>query len=572
MRASVALPSARDAAETATAWLAHIAAFAERRRWWIVGLCVLGQWLFVGHEALSSIPHNGWIYEHGDDGTWYWTSAWTLTSLHVPLTQVGPGWPYVIAPLAALFGPDMANGLPGVIALNVVVLGPAAVVGMYLLAERIAGRLFGVWAAVLWTVLPALALGLYHARERATVVRFFLPTATGLNALADYPSTVCAIYGAYLLLRAFDTNAHRDALLCGLVLGFLVLLKPANGPLPLAGALVLALTLRHRALVGTLAGMVPALVVLALWKKIGLGHLPLLALGATREAAGTMTAAAPVAGISIHQYFKFDWHHVQENVHALHEVFWSLRLLEFLLVAGAVGLVARSRARGALVVAWFLAFVLIKGTVSYAGIYDTSLYRFLLPAWPAWVLIVAGVIFCLPVGPARRARQLEGDQARAKAYRPLGRRLPLAAAVVLALGPLVAVAASSPIPADRVAQVYRAPDYTGAPVPVVDFGLRGRLVGPHTVRLDWADKGTARALTSYQVYKGRDAGCLHLNQAVPVCFLDMVAIGTARGRSFVDPQADGRVEYRVALGPGRRIQPDTPALLLLSKPITMTLR
>ena len=57
----------------------------------------------------------------------------------MPTTAVGLGWPYLLTPLAAIFGPDMANGLPAVIALNVVVLAPAAVIGMYLLGERIAG-------------------------------------------------------------------------------------------------------------------------------------------------------------------------------------------------------------------------------------------------------------------------------------------------------------------------------------------------------------------------------------------------------------------------------------------------
>ena len=36
-----------------------------------------------------------------------------------------------------------------------------------------------------------------------------------------------------------DSNTLRDGLLCGILLGFLVLMKPANGPLPVAGVVVL---------------------------------------------------------------------------------------------------------------------------------------------------------------------------------------------------------------------------------------------------------------------------------------------------------------------------------------------
>ena len=45
----------------------------------------------------------------------------------------------------------------------------------------------------------------------------FVPTATGLNALSDFPSMVCAIFGAYLLFRALERNDVLDGALCGVV-------------------------------------------------------------------------------------------------------------------------------------------------------------------------------------------------------------------------------------------------------------------------------------------------------------------------------------------------------------------
>ena len=565
MRASVALPSSADATATVAAWLSRAAAFAERRRWWIVGACIAAQWAFVAREAIFRIHHNGWIYQHGDDGPWYWTTAWTLKSLHVPITGVGPGWPYLLTPLAWIFGPNMADGLPALITLNVVVLTPAAIIGMYLLGERLAGRLFGVWSACAWVVLPILALALYTPRNRPILVESFLPTATGLNALADFPSMVFAIYAAYLALRALDTNAARDGLLAGMTLGFLVLLKPANGPLPLAACTVLALGFRHRALLATLGAMLPALVALTLWKNTGFGYVPLLSLGATREAAG----AAPELA-SIHSYVNLNWHHLNQNAHVLGQVFWSLRLLEFLFVAGSFGLIRRAGAKGLMVVLWFAGFVLVKASVPYAGVYDTSVYRFLLPAWPAWILIVAGVVFCWPGGRTWRSSVRAADGEAVRSLRPPHLAVMWAVTVSLALGPLVVAAVASPIPRDSVAQDYAAGNFAGSPVPVVDFGLQAERTGASSVRLRWVDHATARARTSYQIFKSRNTGCRHLDRAAPVCFRDMQLIGSARTTEFNDPQATGRFTYRVALASGTRIDPDNPPLLLLSNPVTIT--
>ena len=189
---------------------------------------------------------------------------------------------------------------------------------------------------------------------------------------------------------------------------FLVLLKPGNGPLPLAAVVALAVTLRFRALLGTVVAALPAAVALSIWKKTGTGQVPVLSGsggGGGGSVAGGGGGGAPGAvAHNSHKYLNIDFHHLSVNVHALGQTFWSVRLLEFLLLAGAFGLIARARWKGAFVVGWFVAFALIKGTVSYANVYDTSLYRFLLPAWPAWTLIVAGAVFLLARRHAPSAR------------------------------------------------------------------------------------------------------------------------------------------------------------------------
>jgi hypothetical protein len=260
-----------------------------------------------------------------------------------------------------------------------------------------------------------------------------------------------------------------------------------------------------------------------------------------------------------------DFHHFARTAHELSEVLWSLRLLEFFLVAGAVGLVARARWKGLFVLGWFVAFAVIKGGVSYANVYDTSLYRFLLPAWPAWTLIIAGVVFCWP-GAARRARTIaSAARADAAARRP-GRRLLVATGLVLALGPLVLVVAVSPARKGAIVQE----NYVGAPVAALDFGLKAYQTDPHTVRLTWDSQQTKRAKTTYAVFKAKDDGCDYPLPAL--CRFRMPLIGTAHAAGFSDTQAVGSVQYRVGLISGTTVQVDNPAMLLVSKPLKVTIR
>jgi hypothetical protein len=566
MRASVALPSATNVAAGLARRLAGAAVLAERRRWAVVSGCILVQLLAAIVAAAVFIHHNGWIYQSGDDGPWYWTTAWALSSFHVPQTAVGLGWPYLLTPLAALFGPNMANGLPAVLALNLLVLAPVSVVGMYLIGERIAGRLFGLWTAVLWTVAPLLALVLYDESHRQLVVDTFLPTATGLNTLSDYPSMVFAIVAAYLLLRALDSNTIADGALCGLLFGFLVLMKPANGPLPLVGVIVLGLAFRFRAVFAVLVTMVPALITLTIWKKVGGGEVPLLAQpGSSGGSGGGDPTTVPIGGAP--RYLSIDWHHLSQNSHALGQVFWSVRLLELLFIAGAIGLIARARFRGLLVVGWFVVFGLIKGSVSYSSVYDTSLYRFLLPSWPAWVLIVAGVVFCWPGGPAMRMRQRARDRNPSSPTIVLPmRRVLLVAGLIFAAGPLAFALAARPVGKETIAQM----NYTGAPVAIVDFGLRAQRRGAHAIHLEWSRVHTNRATGWYQVFKAKDAGCNYPSLGAADCLFRMQLVYSTRNTSFDDTQASGDVFYRVALAAGGRIDSNTSSYLLLSKPVTVS--
>ena len=110
------------------------------------------QWLVLLLFALS-VQRNGWLFYQGGDPV-----------LHLGLelshgrfrTMVGYLWPYV-APLAFLAGPDFLDGLPVIVLLQVLVLGPIALLCAYFIAARIGGRLLGYLAAGAWIAAPFLA-------------------------------------------------------------------------------------------------------------------------------------------------------------------------------------------------------------------------------------------------------------------------------------------------------------------------------------------------------------------------------------------------------------------------------
>ena len=129
------------------------------RRWWSVATAVrpayvlatlVGtQWLAVLVLAFT-VRHNGWLYYAGGDQLWHYTGAYLMAHGHLPPTYVGYGWSILMLPVAALTGPNLVSALPVIVLFNTLVLLPIALVCVYGIAARIAGRLFGYWAAAVW--------------------------------------------------------------------------------------------------------------------------------------------------------------------------------------------------------------------------------------------------------------------------------------------------------------------------------------------------------------------------------------------------------------------------------------
>ena len=136
------------------------------------------------------VEHNGWVYFQGGDQIWFTTTGWLLGRLELAPTEASYLWPLVQAPITWLTGPTYVQALPVLVVLNVFVLGPIGLLCVYGIAARIGGRLLGYWTALLWVIAPYAAIPLFVDRYHEKWTEQFLPQATGLTAMADYPSMV----------------------------------------------------------------------------------------------------------------------------------------------------------------------------------------------------------------------------------------------------------------------------------------------------------------------------------------------------------------------------------------------
>ncbi|TML21773.1 MAG: NAD-dependent epimerase/dehydratase family protein, partial [Actinobacteria bacterium] len=252
------------------------------------------------------VQHNGWVYYQGGDQIWFSTTGWLLGRQQLAPTVSSYLWPLVQAPITWVTGPTYVQLLPVLVVLNVAVLGPIGLLCVYAIAARIGGRLLGYWGALLWVVAPYAAIPLFVERYHEKWTEQFLPQATGLTAMADYPSMIVVLAAALFVARSLSPGRISDAALAGLFLGAAGGLKPPNLLVGVGAALAYALARRWREALAFAAAVAACLLVLAFWKERSLGALPLFAVGQARLAAG----AAPVAlDLSIHKYVNLDVNH-----------------------------------------------------------------------------------------------------------------------------------------------------------------------------------------------------------------------------------------------------------------------
>ena len=527
----------------------------------VLAALVVGQWLAVLVFALT-VRHNGLVFYQGGDQINYATSAWLLGEGQLPPTFLGYGWVVLLIPFGWLGAADYVSFLPLTIALNVLVLGPIALTCVYALAARIGGRLLGLWAAALWVAAPFLAIPFFRADYHDRYIEQFLPQALGLGLLADFPSMVCLLVAAYLLVRLLDTEDWTYALLAGLAAGVGISIKPAN-LLFLAGpALFFLLARRFRHIPIYVAGIVPPLLLLALWKQRGLGSIPAFAFEEARLAAGA-TLAAPLGAFGIDEYVNLDLDVLRTNMANLREFFYSARVLQWLPLAGAFAVARRSVPVAGLLIAWFGAFLLAKGTRADATVESGSFFRLLMPAFPAYFLLAASLPLLVPTLVRRiPARHRLGPP------RLISRRVLAAVGMVFVVVPAVAIALPQPLSRtapDAVSlRTILTPVEPGIEVEVeVDGAARA---------LTWRHRDFGSTEVFYRVFRtaagGSDVDCSGAGS--PSCELELLPLAVTRERGYVDLSPPVDAIYRIGVATNWANDSEGGDVIAISPPVAAT--
>jgi hypothetical protein len=568
--ASAGGPTAGAAATPTSHELRELAARAWRRIAWAWqaiplpepwrGLAlVLGvHWVALALFTLS-VHHNGWLFYQGGDQIWYWTAGWLLPDGAITEPLITQGWALVMAPATLVAGPGFVSGLPYTVLLQVLVLAPIALWAVYEIAARIGGRPIGYLAALIWTLGPYVAIPAFDQRYHEKYVEQFLPHPLGLTLMPDYVSTVLLIVTAAFALGAILERDPRAAILAGLVAGFAATIKPSNLLILPPLAAVLLLWGRWRELVAFAVAVAPGVGAFSLWKYQGYGYLP-----AFLEAAPTTHLAAgdDLFSEAYAKYIGIDWSHLHDNILGVRETFFSLRVLEFLPVAGAIAVARRSLPAAVLVVFWFALFFIMRGAHEVSSTDSGSFWRFQLPTIPALVVLTAALPTLIP----RVGTFLAERYPRPRAPRIRWRTLAVAAAF-LALVPLVSAAVVTPLTEpDRTVQL----DDIAIPV-VNDLEARAQVVGDE-VRLDWEGWSSSAAAVFYRVVRAEgatDVFCLAHANGADECGLTGSVVHATRGTVAHDRPGSGTWTYRIGVAANYRDELDVGDVFVTGPPVTV---
>ena len=513
-----------------------------------------------------SVTHNGWVYFQGGDQIWLATQGWLLGQLELAPTELGYLGSSLLTPIMWVTGPTYVQALPPLVLLQVLVLGPIALLCVYGIATRVGGRLLGYWASFLWVAAPFASIPLFVDRYQERWAEHFLPQALGLTAMPDFPSTVLVLAAVLYVARSLSPGRLTDAVFAGVLLGAAGALKPPNLLVVFGVGLAYVVARRWREGLACAVAIVPALLVLVAWKYRGLGEVPVFALEQARLAMGS----GPLAlDLNLDRYFELDFDHWQAQMDQLREFFWSARLVQWAPIAGLIAVLrVRRGAIGALLGGWLAAFLVVKGFSPRADIQANTFWRLLMPAWPAYLLLFASIPLLIPTLARRLGERLE--PARSVAIAP--RWIVLAAILTVAL-PAAALAASTPIEPPTPAVFQGAPGGLGSDIlaPVDEgIGLRVESGGAST-RLTWTDETDWRSDVFYRIYRHEgpepDTACYLSGDVAWYCYVSGTPIGTTRDTTFIDPSPLPTATYRIGIGTNWVDDPDEGDVFAFSPPV-----
>jgi hypothetical protein len=511
-----------------------------------------------------SVDHNGWVWFQGGDQIWMTTTGWLLGEAKLPPTEIGYLWPAAQAPITWATGPTYVQALPPLVLGQVLVLGPIALLCVYGIAARIGGRLLAYWASFLWVIAPFAVIPLFVDRYQERWSEQFLPQALGLTAMADFPSLVVVLAGVLFVVRSLSPGRVPDAVLAGLLVGAAGALKPPNLLVAVGVALAYVVARRWREGLACGAAIVPALLVLLLWKVRGLGEIPAFAIEQARLAAGSVP---PVAELKLDRYFDLDFEHWREQMGELREFFWSARVAQWAPVAGLVAVLrVRRGAIAALLGGWLAAFLVVKGFSTRATIESGSFWRLLMPAWPAYLLLLASIPLLVPTLARRLGDRMQPPQSSSVSLRWIA--IVVVATVAI---PAVAIAASTPLeppPTKAIVQDFE----SGNILTPIDDEVALRVEDTATGRrLTWSGGGPWRADVFYRVFRydapGDDTDCYRSGGVAWYCLLRGEPIATTRDLTFVDESAPATATYRIGVGTNWVDDPDEGDVFAFSLPV-----
>ena len=562
--------SARDAAlapqlRTGVDLLQRLEGF---RPLYVLSGLVVVEWLTILGVALA-VRHNGWLYYQGGDELWHYVTPWVMGQGKLPHTSVGYAWSIVLLPFALIGGPNLVSPLPFIVLFNVLVLMPVALGAAYGIGNRIGGRLFGYWVAALWIVVPLIGIKYTDAGYHQRYTELLLPSSLGLTALSDFPSLVAGVVAAYFALRAVQDDAPWDGVFAGLFAGVAIGIKPSNAPLLVGIGLGLLAARRWRSIGWFVAGLVPGVLALAVWKGRGEGNLPIL-----HNASGThlvLAHAAPVVGLSlhIHKYFHPSWSFFKAELVDVEQHFWSVRVVEWLAIAGTIGLLRKSRPLGLLIGGWFWTTIVVKWTTPGHGtIADSGLLRQTIPAIPAALLLTAGTLLLFPGIPQKLRSPRPG------AWGTHRIRVGLAAGLVTLFGvvPLALAAGLPRLSNDDTISYYRQTGLSLSAPFSVDSSWRAtahRQSGG--IRLTWRPLHALGGTMNYLVMRasaGSEVFC-DVTTGGAQCRLTGTTADATRGTAFVD-KTPGRWTYRVAAVASWIDDPTAGDIFTVGPPVTVT--
>lgn len=283
----------------------------------------------------------------------------------------GAGW--IVAGVAAAQADGYEQAPWWLLLLNLVVLLPAAVAAAWWLGSSLNGPWLGAWFALAVVLVPPLGVLYALSAYRDTYVDRVLPEAVGIADSGAFAAGALLVVSAALLLHGLARRAAVPAAAAGLVAGIAALAEPSAVLFLLGPALACALALALREAAAFAAAAAAPLLALAMWRGTG--------------------------------WIDVSWTAFDANMAGLREYLWSNRLLQWLPVAGTIGVARRSLPAAGLLGGWFGAFAFSEGASADLAVANGSFLVAFVPALPAFALLVAAVPLLVPTLPARLDRR-----------------------------------------------------------------------------------------------------------------------------------------------------------------------